>query len=254
MSKITNQSSLTSKYTLPDNTQKESEVQSNISSTEYMTDSFTKVRSSAKDFGSPGDELVQTLVLTNNSEYEITNIRVIDTIGDGATFKDGTLEVKGVARADESPITGFTIDSMAQNDSVTVTYTITIDSLPTTDVVNLVSDITYSVNEATDLTEKSNIVSIDIGEQVVTITKTSDMSVVISGQTLTFQNTIRNNGDYVNTDLVFKDPIPAGTTFITDSVEINNEIKPGLDPSTGFPLDDLNPGDEIVVRFKVKVG
>lgn len=253
MSKITNQSSLTSKYSLPDSSEEESEVQSNISSTEYMTDSFKKVRSSAKQFGNPGEEIVQTLLLTNNSEYEITNINIKDTIGTGATFKAGSVEIDGTPQADYDPITGFTIDSLAKYASTSITYTITIDDAPTTDNINIISDITYSVNEIDNLEEKSNIVSIQIGTQNVKIVKTSDLSVVIAGQTLTFQNEIHNEGNYVNTNLVFKDPIPAGTTFIEDSVEIDNEVKAGLNPATGFPLNDLNPGDKIVVKFKVKV-
>lgn len=58
-----------------------------------MTQSFLKEKSSAKKFASPGDEIEQTITLTNNSDYEITNIQIQDELSAGANFKAGSLTV-----------------------------------------------------------------------------------------------------------------------------------------------------------------
>ena len=68
-----------------------------------------------------------------------------------------------------------------------------------------------------------------------------------------FQNVTKNEGDIINTNLFFKDPIPEGTTFVAGSVKVNQEEKADFDPAVGFNLDDLNPNGEITVTFEVKV-
>ena len=87
MAKINNTSTVTYKYTLPDTTVKSSSANSNFSSTENMTTSFTKVKSANKTYAMAGDEIQITLVLTNNSDYDITDISIKDTIDTKATFK-----------------------------------------------------------------------------------------------------------------------------------------------------------------------
>lgn len=50
MAKIENISSLISKYSLPDGSQKEIDVKSNVSTTENMTTSFLKEKKRGKEF------------------------------------------------------------------------------------------------------------------------------------------------------------------------------------------------------------
>lgn len=253
MTKITNTSTLTSKYTLTDGTQKESTVNSNVSETWNMTKAFLKERVS-KESAIPGEEVLQTLTLTNQTTQEIFNIVVTDTIGTGATFKTGTVSIDGNLDPSLDITTGITLpNSLAGGKSTVITYTITIDNPANVESLDTVSSVKYSIDEITDLVESSNTTTIKIDNQMIAIDKTSDKSAVISGQTLTFQNVIENKGNMANTDLFFQDPIPTGTQFVTGSVTVNDESKPQFDPATGFALGTLNPGEKITVRFNVKV-
>lgn len=255
MSKITNQSSLTSKYELPDGSQQEVETKSNISETENMTTSFTKVRTTAKEFGIPKEEIEQTLVLTNTSEFEITDVKIQDTISAGATFVTGTVTVDGTEHTDFDPVTGFDLpNSIAGNNgTVTIKYKLKIDDEPTTDEVTAVSKITYSVKERTDLEENSNTNTIALKKEGLEIAKTSNYSAVIKGETLTFQNVIENKGNVTSTNLVFKDDIPQGTQFVTGSVKVDGTSEATFDPATGFAVKDLQPGGKVTITFDVTV-
>lgn len=252
MAKITNQSSLTSKYTTPDGIQQNYTVKSNVLTTENMTTSFLKEKSSSKDYGFPKDELTITLTLTNNSEFAISNITISDNITQGATFKQGTIQV------DDTPqptfdITGFTLPQQLQpNNSTTVTYTLVIDDVPTVTLVKVRSNVEYTAN-GVNLTEHTDEVSIAVEKEEVTISKTSNKSAVISGDRLMFQNDVKNLGNILNTDVQFYDPIPAGTTFEKGSVEIDGTKYPDYYPQTGFKIDDLTPGKTITIRFYVTV-
>lgn len=253
MSKILNTSSITSNYELPDSTVKEYTTTSNESITENMTTSFTKVRSVSKSYVSDNEEVEVTLVLTNNSEKTIEDVRIADTISNGGTFKEGSMTIDGEAQADFDASNYTLPNNIGPSESVTIKYTMIVAKTETSDVVNSFSTITYNVNEVSDLEEKSNTVEVNIVENKVTIVKTSDKTVVIAGQKLMFQNVIENFGGVKNTDVMFKDPIPEGTTFVEESVTIDGTPHTDLNPETGFKIDDLDVGKKTTITFEVMV-
>ncbi len=253
MSKITNISQVTSTYQLPDQTTKQSDVKSNQSNTENMTTSFTKVHSSAKNFGEPNAEIEQTITLTNNSEYPITNLNVEEMIDTGASFKEGSLVVDGASKPDDDLTNGVDLGELSAGQSKIIKYTLVIDETPTVESVEVYSLITYDVNEAVGLNEYTNTDTINISNNVITITKTSDKSVVIKGDKIKFQNVIENKGNLTNTDVTFIDLIPEGTSFVVGSVYVDGNQQAGSDPSVGFKIDDLTPNKSITITFEVTV-
>lgn len=254
MAKITNQSTLTSRYELPDSTQQDSTTKSNIASTENMTTSFLKERESAKDFGMPKDEIMQTITLTNNSELAITDITVVDTISEGATFKAGSVTIDDVPQADADPTTGITLENdLAPSASCVIKYYLVMADEPVQSEVTCSSEITYSVGSAVGLVEETEETTISTESQKITITKTANKQAVISGDIITYTHEIKNEGSLNNTNLFFKDEIPFETQFVADSVKIDNVAKAGLNPVTGFDLEDLAVNQTIVVEFQVTV-
>ncbi len=252
MANIINRATVTSKYTLPDQTTHSSETTSDDVVTTNMSDLFTKVRTANKQYAVPNGEVEQVLTLTNSSDLEITNVRIYDTITTNANFKPQSMTIN----EEEYPLldaSDYTLpDPIGAGETVVVKYITVVENEPETDLLNIVSNVNYTV-EGEQLSENSNVLSINIIEYKIEIKKTSDYSAVISGETMTFQNVISNTGNIKTTNLVFKDDIPAETTFITGSVKIDEVEKPDLDPTVGFELDDLDVGGQIVVSFKVNI-
>lgn len=170
MSKIINQSRVTSKYTLPNRTIVEAETKSNISKTEYMTDSFLKYRKTAKNYGVTNEEILQTLTLQNNSDYTISNIRIQDDISKGLTFKQNSLKIDDVAFANFNP-SNFTLPNSLQSGDVSkITYNVIIEENSTVNNGNICSFVTYLINELEEFKEKSNCVEIEIRQKKAKIT------------------------------------------------------------------------------------
>lgn len=250
---ITNQSELESKYELPDGTIETENTLSNETITENLTEDFTKVKSSSSSFATPNTELTQTITLTNNSTFEISDISIKDTMSDGATFVDGSVTIDGTSYASYDPIDGFDLPStIAVSGSSVITYKVLVDEDPTVEQLTNTAAITYTADEQ-EFTENTNTVTVDIYNNKISIVKSADVDVVISGGTITFTSVITNDGTITNTDLVFTDDIPEGTTFITDSVTVDGVARPGEDPSEGIDLEDLAGGDSTTVTFKVRV-
>lgn len=254
MSKITNTSSLTSHYVLPDGNKISSSATSNTSSTENMTTSFTKVRATEKQYVSPSETVKQTLTLNNTSEFTITNINIKDIISANATFKAGSLMVDNVAYENLDPVAGFDLPKdISANSTVVITYEIKVDDMVETDTINIVSQIKYSVNEVEDLSENSNVVNLDIIQANISITKSATPNVVIKGQIVTFKNVIENKGGTSNTDVVFTDKLPNEVEFVEGSIKIDGVEKADLTLENGISLEDLTPGKTITVEFQAKV-
>lgn len=255
MSKIENQSKVTSKYQLPDMTEKETETTSNVSTIENMTTSFLKAHLSAKEVTEPNGEVQQTITLTNNSEFQIFDISVMETINDlgGSKQKENSLMIDGISKPGEDIFAGISLDPIEKNTSRTITYTLVIPAKPTQDMLKLKTEITYSVNEATNLKEYTSESDISVVEATITINKTSDVTAVIEGGIITFMHEIKNEGNTKHTDLFFSDQLPLGVTFIPGSVTVDDVKKEDFDPVAGFNLGELDVLKTIVVKFNVTV-
>lgn len=212
-------------------------------------------RTGSTHTGYPGDTISQTITVNNDSGYEMSNIVITDTITPGATFVSSSVVIGGVSYPYANPQNGFGLNVLIPSgNSETVTYNIKIDD-PTPDgvtAVNLSSVMTYNIGRL-EYTADSNIYTVDIPHGIIQIAKTSDKTAVIKGQTLKFQSVIKNTGSLPDSDVHFQDYIPAGTTFVPNSVEIDDTPYPDYHPQTGFSLDTIDAASQKTVTFKVTI-
>lgn len=253
MAKISNQAQVTSRYSLPDGTQKSNSVESNETQTENLTTSFLKQRTTSSEYGVPNGEIQQTLTLTNLTDQEISNIKIMDTIGTGASFEFGTLTIDGVAYP-QYEADSFTLPSpLDAGESVVVSYTIKIDENVGVSSISTVSNIRYDFVERTGISENSNRVTISIVNNKITITKTCSEEAVVSGDVVSYTNIVENNGTVANSNLVFKDELPPEVEFVAGSVLIDGTLWAAYNPTTGFALRDLDSGNSTTITFDVKI-
>lgn len=252
MATIKNVSNLQSKYTY-DEKEYEMSTQSNETSTEVVTINFMKVRTGSMDIVMAGSVVNQTLTLTNNSEYEITNISVKDTITGDATYKDGSVYVDGTLYVGYNPVNGFTLPvSIKAGNSATITYTLVVNADASNDITTT-SQVTYSAGEAKNIIENSNTLTLSFARQEITLKLENDKSAVVSGTKLTYQNIITNLGNIRNIAINFKDDLPDMVEFVSGSVKVDGEARSTADPVAGFVVGNIDPGQSIKVAFDVLV-
>lgn len=256
MNEITNISKVTSKYQLPDGKIETNEVSSNPTVTMYMTDALVKTKVSAKQFAFASDEIIQTITLSNNADYAVTNMQIKETITTGANFKTGSVTINGTPRTDFNIVQGFTLpDSIPTGGApVEIGYTLVVGASPfPANEVTLSTHLKYSVSGTQGLEEDLTPVTIQLIDEDITLTKVATPTAVVSGQKITFINIVKNNGNQTNTEVMFSDPMPEGASFVTGSVLINDVEKPDLNVEDGFQLPDLAPNGEVKVAFEVLV-
>ncbi len=254
---ISNQSNTTFNYLLPDGQTIAGEQASNIVNTEILTYSVPKVKTGDKVFLREGETSKHTVVITNNSQTTLFDLNFKDTMSTGASHVVGSVTVNGVAQPTYDPIAGFALPDLAPSQSATVTYNIIADSPVTTTPVTDFATLNYTVNDPArgdvSFAENTNTVSVEIISDSLSAVKSVDKAYAIKGDKLHYTTTVTNPNDPTKTDLVFKDPIPAGTTFVAGSVKVNGVAQPTYDPQAGFELPDLAAGASAVVEFDVEV-
>lgn len=254
---IPNQSNATFNYVLPDGQTVAGEQDSNIVNTEVLTYSVPKVKTGDKVFLQEGETSTHTVVITNNSQTTLFNMSLKDNMSNGATHVTGSVTVNGVAQPTYDPIAGFVIPDLAPNQSATVTYDIIANNPMTATPVTDFATLNYTVDDPArgnvSFAENTNNVSVQIVSGAITLVKTVDKQFAVKGDNLHYTTTVNNTGTTAKTDIVFKDPIPAGTTFVAGSVKVNGVAQPTYDPQVGFAIPDIVAGGNAVVEFDVEV-
>lgn len=254
---INNQSNMDYSYTLPDGSVISGNQPSNIVQTEVISDLFPKVKSGDKIFLRAGETSVHSVVMTNNTSATITNAVFRDSMTAGATYVPGSVTVNMVSQPSYDPVAGFSIPDIPPAGSVTVSYTILADTPVVQSQVNDYASLSYTINDPIfgprSFTDQSNTISVILVDTEIILFKTVNRAYAQRGDVLHYTVEVRNGGNETANALTFFDPIPAGTSFVANSVLINGVSMPGYQPGVGFPLADIPAGGLTTVEFDVTV-
>ena len=251
---IINKSKITSEFEMPDQQKKTYNISSNEVKVENISALFVKDKSSMWEYGSKGDEIQQNIILSNESSYEIQNIKLQETITAGGKFKTGSVTIDDVPYPDLDIASGMTLpSSIGANSSALVSYDLVIDNDITASIIAMSTKVTYSTNGLDNISEYTPTVSIDITDNKLQIEKSTEQKVAVTNSVIEYKHKITNTGKYKNTNIKFLDMLPSETTFVTGSVKIDNQEYPALDPTTGFSIRDLDINESVEISFSTKV-
>lgn len=212
-----------------------------------------KKRTGSKDIVNLGDEVNQTITLTNRSEYEITNIQIKDTFSEGVNFKANSVVIDGASYTGYNPINGFTLPSSIKvGSSATITYRVIIDSSTTKESFAIISAVTYTF-DTTTATENSDTYTMELPNGDITVEMTVDKLVATKNDEIQYTIKVSNIGNLRNTAVTITNPMPDGTSFVEKSVIVNNVSQPTYNPTTGFSVGNIDPNSSTTASFKVKL-
>lgn len=98
----------------------------------------------------------------------------------------------------------------------------------------------------------SNIVTTEILTYAVPKIKSGDKTFLQEGETSVHTVVITNNSQAQLFDLVFKDAMSSGASYVAGSVTVNGVSQPTYDPVAGFPLPALNAGQAVTVGYTIQ--
>ena len=199
-----------------------------------------------------GEKVTYTIRIKNDGNLAKT-VTVRDTLPAGITFDNDTLiQVgdTGTVYTEQNLKNGIPVEVPAYG-SIDVVFAGKVDTLANNEYSKTLT------NQATVDNEPTNEVKTEVTKANITAHKESDPSSgnkVREGDEITYRIKVRNDGTRAG-DVIVKDTIPTGTTFVEGSIKIDNVVdssKTATDLQNGITLN-VPISTEKVVEFKVRV-
>ncbi len=212
-------------------------------------------KSADKTFAEVGEQITYTLDIQNTGAVSALNVTINDMLPPETALVPNSVTVDGVPYAGALPVV---IAEIAAGQTVSVSFKVTVNALPAVNPVFNIARADYEFfpfagYPATSFSN-SNPVAVYIISRQMTNVKSVDKAFAIAGDILTYTSVIKNTGSVPVTDVIFKDNIPVGTTFVNGSVTIDGVSYPAYNPQVGFFAANLTPQASVTVVFQVQVG
>ena len=199
-----------------------------------------------------GEKVTYTIRITNDGNLAKT-VTVRDTLPTGITFdKDTLIKVGNIdtVYTEQNLKNGIPVEVPASG-SIDVVFAGKVDILANNEYSKTLT------NQATVDNEPTNEVTTNVTKANITAHKEAEPSSgnkVREGDEITYRIRVRNDGTRAG-DVIIKDTIPTGTTFVEGSIKIDNvadSSKTATDLANGISIT-VDIGKEVVVEFKVRV-
>lgn len=222
------------------------------------------VKSADVEYAAVGDTVTYTVSIMNTGNVTANNLIIKDTIPTGTTFVPGSVTINGAGQTGVNPQTGVNLGNVGPNQMVVMTFKVIVNTIPTTNPIpnEALASYTYTIDPSVpnggSSNNTSNIVYVKVNSAIIDngsggLVKKVDRAYGDLGDTLTYTIDVKNTGNIAATDVALYDTIPAGTTFIPNSVTVGGVPQAGANPQTGISLNSIPPQTTISITFQVKV-
>ncbi|HDX9629516.1 TPA: DUF11 domain-containing protein [Bacillus cereus] len=231
---------------------------SNIVSTQINTANIVATKLTSTNFADVGDVITYTTILTNNGNIAASNVTFTDIIPAGTIFIPNTVTINGVPIANANPANSIFIGTIGANSSRTVAFQISVPSIPTLNPITNQSGTTFQYTydpskPAVMQMVASNTIQTTINNATIAATKSADKQFANVNDIITYTTTLTNSGNTLASNVKFTDVIPNGTSFIPNSVTVNGNTLPNVNPANGIAIDPINPNTNTTISFQVQV-
>ncbi|EEL94431.1 Cell surface protein [Bacillus cereus AH1273] len=230
---------------------------SNITFTEFISANVIATKTTPIQYADLQTIIPYTISIINNGNIQVENIIVTDIIPANTSFIENSVIVNGNARPNDNPLNGIQIDNIPPNTTATILFQVRVTSIPQTNPISNTSTIEYqyTVPNRPPITETiiSSAAVTEINHANLNSNKAVDLAFATVGDTLTYTITLNQTGNVAANDVIIQDIIPLGTTFIENSVIVNGETLPGVNPVSGIPIGTIIVGGNTIASFQVTV-
>ena len=196
-----------------------------------------------------GDTITYTITLDNTNGTAPTTVNVKDTIPDGTELVDGSMDLNGEEIEDPSSLErGIDVD-LSAGEKKEIHFQVTVQDLNNGDEIT---------NRAQVNEEYTNEIVHTYIEPIISQSKEveleTDVGYSLEGEKIVYKITVTNDGD-LEKNVVIKDQIPEGTTFVPGSIKENDVVNPDYnqDSLTNGITVNVPKRGQTTISFEVTV-
>ncbi|MEW9701735.1 hypothetical protein [Paenibacillus sp. SI8] len=246
---LTNQAFADYTFTPPDGRTLDGSASSNTVTIPVSSPNVTLTKSSIAIAAALGDTIAYAVNVTNNGIEAINHVLFSDPIPQGATFVTGSVKINGVSSPALNPATGFALGTIAPSASVLVEFSIQVAAIPPSGQISNQANANFTSGAFSGLAF-SNTFSTPVDQPVISITKSANTNNATVGDSVAYTLIISNTGTFA-ASVTVTDTIPAGSSFVPNSVLVNGFPSATSNPTTGIAIGSLAPGASATVLFTV---
>ncbi|MGL5416309.1 MAG: DUF7507 domain-containing protein [Clostridium sp.] len=229
-------------------------VDTNQVTTQVNNATLNVVKSVDKSQAAVGDVVTYTVVITNSGNVSANPAIFTDLVPNGTSYILGTLTVDGIPNAGD-PNSGVNVGPISAGATKTIIFSVKINTLPIPNPMPNTADVAYQYlvdpnGALISDTATSNTVTTAVGDLLVN--KAVDKSFADLGDIITYTVTLENTGKAPLNNVAFQDAVPAGTTYVNGSLNVDAAFT-GLSPQSGLTITAINPGQIVTISWQVKV-
>ncbi|WP_390581347.1 hypothetical protein [Paenibacillus illinoisensis] len=245
---LVDQATASYSFSSPDGRTITGTVASNTLTIPVTLPNVTAVKSASVSDVAVGETFTYTVVTTNGGIQPINNVILTDALPAGTIFVPGSVTVRGTVVASANPNSGISVGTLTAGSSATVTFQVTVQSLPASGSLLNRASVSYSSGAFTGISN-SNSITTPVYQPIIGINKSASQTNATLGDQLAYTLVVTNSGN-IAAQVTVTDTIPAGLTFVPNSVTVNGTARPGTSPLTGITLGSLSPGVTSTVVFR----
>ena len=171
-------------------------------------------------FAVPGDEIIYTITVTNNSDVDLTEVIVEDHLSDKVTY------VKHAPDSVKKDGDNYTIETLGAGSKVSFTITARVNDRVDGDITNVAKVLSANGQGSDPRYATSNEVTTTVGTiPVLSITKSVDKAYAMPDEEIKYTITVLNNAPVDLTDVVIYDELPSEVTYKSHTVISDNSVK-----------------------------
>ena len=195
-----------------------------------------------------GDTITYKITLKNEGTVDGKAI-INDTVPEGTQFVENSIKLneEETQYTIENLNKGIEVD-VQKGGSTNLTFDVVVNHLNDDDIISNVAnykDITVTGKESSG---ESNKVDLMYVEPIISFEKTAtseyEKDYVITGEKIEYKIIVQNAGG-LSKDVVIKDIIPEGTTFVEGSIKVDDE-------RTDYTKEDLEEGIKVTAPEKIR--
>lgn len=199
-----------------------------------------------------GDIVNYSVLVKNTGQITATNIKVDDIISSDLELVENSIFVDNVLQPNSFPIN---ISQINAGQSVSIKFALKANILPQTNPIidRMIAQFQFQPFQGYTSygSQLSNDVSVYILDTDLNLIKTVDKSFALAGEELLYTTYVVNVGNLKSINMIFKDEIPSGCSFVENSVYLDGVNLIGENPENGIDIGELDVGQIKEINFKV---